>query len=164
MSLSFSLGGDAAGTDDDDHSVALFSSTGGKGFVVLAIVYLTDLSEYVDEALKAGDREQFGPLLRREPQTVMVDFIRAISGGKRVTWNYSLYPSTMYGPDTEGGHYVLHLHGDGIEHYTDSPWPTKTDQATMLKKFRDDPDSHLSPDLLKASEYIIEGGPDEDSG
>jgi len=119
ISISFSLGGDKLGTDEDDHSVALFSSEDGIGLVKLASAYLSELKEYADR-----DCASDTALERLEPQTVMVDFIRHLTSPlKRIGWNYSLYPSTMYGPPTNQGHFIFHTKGDAIEHYTDTPWP-----------------------------------------
>jgi len=155
VSLSFSVGGLSEGSSEDDHSVALYSEIGDEGFVVLALVYLVELAAFARTA--AGEAEgqgAFGPLLRKEPQTVMVDFIRALSCGDRVTWNYSLYPSTMYAPETELGHYVIQLHGSFLEHYTDTPWPARHDQAKWLAEFRDNNDGYLEPDQFRVTEYI----------
>lgn len=164
VSLSFSVGGDAEGTPEDDHSVALYSETGDESLVVLALVYLVELADFTKEAADQVEGPgAFGPLLRKEPQTVMVDFIRAVSCGRRVTWNYSLFPSTMYGPETELGHYVIQLHGNILEHYTDTPWPSRIDQGKWLKGFRDDNECSLPPDLFRASQYIMNGDDDGDS-
>ena len=119
ISISFSIGGDKRGTDEDDHSVALFSSDDGMGLVRLASAYMDELRDHAKLSCSSDT-----PLERLEPQTVMVDFIRHITVPfKRIGWNYSLYPSTMYGPETDLGHYVLHTGGDDIEHYLGSPWP-----------------------------------------
>ncbi|MBG94848.1 MAG: hypothetical protein CL793_06305 [Chloroflexi bacterium] len=110
LSLSFSIGGETYQTDEDDHSVALFvTGDGCKSIAPLAVLFIR---EYWDK--------------RRVPipQTMLVDFIVFLVADHGIHHSrLKLFPSTMYGPETNMGHFVFHTTGSAIEHYTDTPWP-----------------------------------------
>jgi len=116
LSMSFSIGGDLYQTEHDEASVALYFDQGNQA-IRLAISYLRNLWEY-HESL--GDEAE--PM---DVHVIMVDFIRHLTKHVViVTSNYRLFPSSMYGPPTDLGHFIFQTTCPKIEHYSDSPWPT----------------------------------------
>ena len=89
----------------EEESIALFDHWGGMDRVAHAQEYVVDLKR------RNGD-SQVMPLDRREPGTVMVDYIREITQDmERV--ESSLYVGTMkdpmYGDNSDNGHHVIDL-------------------------------------------------------
>ena len=89
-------------------SVALFSHSGGLGFVDEAVGYARKL---VKEMTKDGlELDSSWPLTRLEPATVMVDFIRAITDhDDRVLYDLYLGADSGNGDNSDNGHYCIHL-------------------------------------------------------
>ena len=88
--------------NNDEESVTLFNHWGGKEFADFAVKYVKDLRRRVKDS-KISD-----PIARLEPNTVMVDFIRAITSG------ISLVRDTLYlgkddkdGDNSDAGHWVI---------------------------------------------------------
>jgi hypothetical protein len=85
-------------------SVALFSHWGGREFLNQALDYLDELKKE-----QKDDSTQY-PLDRLEPQTVMVDFIRWITGHMdRVNSNLYLGKDAMDGDNSDNGHFTIDL-------------------------------------------------------
>ena len=88
----------------DDKSVVLFSHWGGQSFYNEAMSYV--------RKLKAENKEnrQGWPIDRREPETVMVDFIRHITQGMdRVKHDYYLGVDESDGDNSDNGHFIINL-------------------------------------------------------
>jgi len=90
--------------NDGEESVALFNHWGGKEFVDKTIDYVKNLRRRVVTKKKHIS----DPISRLEPDTVMVDFIRAI------TANMSIVRDTLYlgkdssaGDNSDAGHWVI---------------------------------------------------------
>jgi len=112
ISISFKTG--------EMESVTLFNHWGGKSFVETVEEYLNDLGQ----ELKEGDKMY--PLQRREPNTVMVDFIRWLTlrgefdssyTGKRVMSSYYLGKDESDGDNSDNGH-VCFILKEGKAEYT----------------------------------------------
>jgi len=83
-----------------EKSVVLFSHWGGMGFVKIA-------KEYAAELNKGDGCGE--PLDRREPRTVMVDFISHITKGERVTHDFYLGCTEHDGDNWGNGHHIIKL-------------------------------------------------------
>tara|TARA_Y100000310_G_scaffold122783_3_gene121492 strand:+ start:1403 stop:1714 length:312 start_codon:yes stop_codon:yes gene_type:complete len=89
----------------DEESVALFSHWGGMGFVEEARGYVEDLKIAQPQSILGH-----GPLARREPNTVMVDFIRYLTSAMpRVEGNYYLGKDETEGDNSNNGHHIIEL-------------------------------------------------------
>lgn len=85
----------------DEKSVVLFSHWGGMEFVEGAKAYAKRLRK------ECGDK-RFEPLDRREPDTVMVDFIRELTRGMdRVRSDIYLGKTEHDGDNSDNGHYEI---------------------------------------------------------
>ena len=86
-------------------SVALFSHWDGPQLVTVAKDYVEDLK--ADRALLEGGNVGT-PLARREPSTVMVDFIRYLTKDiPQVSGNYYLGEDGEDGDNSDNGHVVI---------------------------------------------------------
>ena len=86
-----------------EKSVVLFSHWGGMEFVERTRNYVKDL---VATSKLEGSMM---PLYRLEPDTVMVDFISAITEGKRVESDLYLGATEHDGDNSDNGHYAIDL-------------------------------------------------------
>ena len=87
--------------DGKDESPALFSHWGGRGFLQIAL-------DYMKELIKETSGKQCMPLDRREPGTVMVDFIRHLTKDeKRITNNLYLGKDYNDGDNSDNGHWAI---------------------------------------------------------
>ena len=84
----------------DQESVTLFNQWGGAQFPV-------DAQEYADTLLR---RRLTTPLERREPNTVMVDFIRHITKNLvKVDGDLYLGADPSCGDNSDNGHFIIKL-------------------------------------------------------
>ena len=89
----------------DERSVTLCAHWGGMEFVEFA-------TEYASELIKECGNKQISPLDRREPGTVMVDFIRHLakeSGKKRIESCYYLGATPDDVDNSNNGHHIIDL-------------------------------------------------------
>lgn len=87
----------------DDLSVVLFSHWDGMSMLNVVKDYIYDLDKDVEEG-------HTYPMNRREPNTVMVDFIRHCFGGqKRIMSSYYLGKDSNDGDNSDNGHYWFDL-------------------------------------------------------
>jgi hypothetical protein len=97
----------------DEHgnkSATLFSHWGGKDFLNTINTYLDEL--YYDSAVN----NVLSPLGRKEPETVMVDFIRWLTKTEeRIYGNYYIVPTPNDGDNSDNGHYDVILSISGYE-------------------------------------------------
>jgi hypothetical protein len=106
VSISFEL--------DGEQSVVLFSHWDGMGLVRAAKKYVKLLDQEI-AALPEIQKTCY-PVHRKEPNTVMVDFIcQYVAGGlrvsqsPRVTSNYYLAATENEGDNSDNGHFVIDL-------------------------------------------------------
>lgn len=85
-----------------EESPVLFSHWGGMAFV-------REAKQYLKALLERSKTKGCGtyPLDRREPGTVMVDFIRHVVDGERVESNYYLGRTEDDGDSSDNGHWSL---------------------------------------------------------
>jgi hypothetical protein len=96
VSISFS--------DGREVSVVLFSHWGGMGFVKQAQDYIKELNEYIRTKPKGISF----PLDRKEPSTVMVDFIRHITKNEeRIESDLYLGAIPEDGDNSDNGHFII---------------------------------------------------------
>lgn len=92
-------------TDGSDESVALFCHCGGSEFADLAKEYIKDLDG------KIGTDKHTMPLDRREPSTVMVDFVLWLQERKElerpVMSNYYFGKDGSDGDNSDNGHFKI---------------------------------------------------------
>lgn len=93
-------------------SVALFSHWDGLTLPAAATAYVKELAR--EQAEKPS--RVSGPLDRRQPNTVMVDFLRWLTNertgmepGKRITGNYYLGANADDGDNGDNGHFRIEL-------------------------------------------------------
>lgn len=87
-----------------DKSATLFSHWGGKDLIKLVKTYLDEL--YHDDEVEVMST----PIGRKEPGTVMVDFIRWLTNERgRVHSNYYIVPTPEDGDNSDNGHYDIIL-------------------------------------------------------
>ena len=92
----------------DEQSVTLCAHWGGMEFVKFA-------TEYASELIKECGNKRSSPLDRREPSTVMVDFIRHLAkelGKKRIESCYYLGATLDDVDNSDNGHYIIDLCGE----------------------------------------------------
>lgn len=104
VSISFRFGG--------EESVALFAHWDGLDFVELARDYVVKLNKDVPKA-------PVDPLQRREPNTVLLDFICQISAylqqeSGRVMSHYYLGADKHSGDNSDNGHHIVDLEDGGL--------------------------------------------------
>jgi hypothetical protein len=88
----------------EEKSVVLFSHWGGTEFLNTAEDYALDLKKWAEKY------ERTDPLGRKEPRTVMVDFIRHITTAMdRVTHDLYLGKDETDGDNSDYGHHVINL-------------------------------------------------------
>lgn len=84
-------------------SVALFAHWAGLSFVNDAKNYVKKLNSEIPELLTY-------PLTRREPNIVMLDFIRQFFGkSKRIMLSYHLGKDQYDGDNSDNGHHIIDL-------------------------------------------------------
>jgi len=89
-----------------EKSVVLFSHWGGMGFVKEAEDYVKDLKKWE----KKEDNVCITPLMRLEPDTVIVDFIRHITKDMhRVDNDLYLEVNENTGDNSDNGHHIIKL-------------------------------------------------------
>ena len=89
-----------------EKSVVLFSHWGGMDFVKTAKAYTKDLHKWIDRQ----DNCAITPLMRLEPDTVIVDFIRHITKNDvRVDSDLYLAEDENMGDNSDNGHHVINL-------------------------------------------------------
>jgi len=94
--------------NEGDESIAFFSHWDGLGLK-------EKVKQYVKERLpRTGS--QMKPLDRREPHTVMVDFISWLTKGEIVDSNYYLGKDGNDGDNSDNGHWVYDLNTDKWKH------------------------------------------------
>lgn len=90
-----------------EESVTLFSHWGGLGFKKKAKEYLKELKDWLKDHKEANG----SPLSRKEPNTVMFDFIRHIKSGPptatRETGDYYLGKDQNDGDNSDNGHHII---------------------------------------------------------
>jgi len=88
---------------DKEESVILFSHWGGMSLVAKALAYVRELDEEVPEGRSF-------PLSRREPNTVLVDFLRVLlADEERILGDYYLASSQSLGDNSDNGHHSIPL-------------------------------------------------------
>lgn len=103
ISLSFRNGG--------EESIALFSHWGGMDFVRTAKTYVRELKLYL---AKRGN-PVLSPLDRLEPNTVMVDFVRALTAKlERVSSDYYFGRDGTDGDNSDNGHHIIELSNEVV--------------------------------------------------
>ena len=94
--------------DSEDESVTLFSHWGGRRVLSLVRHFLMELE-------KSCPPDTFDPLQRREPNTVMVDFIGWLATNEKLTPlisshdHYYLGKTDEDGDNSDNGHWVVEL-------------------------------------------------------
>ena len=97
----------------DEHgnkSATLFSHWNGKGLLNDVNTYLDELYHNVETDIRST------PIGRKEPETVMVDFIRWLTKTEeRIYGNYYIVPTPNDGDNSDNWHYDIILSMGGYE-------------------------------------------------
>jgi hypothetical protein len=89
-------------------SATLFSHWDGRGL-------LENVQQYLNELYEDNSKPNY-PLGRKEPETVMVDFIRWLTKTEeRIYSNYYIAPSPEDGDNSDNGHFDIVLYRDSYE-------------------------------------------------
>lgn len=92
ISIQFENGG--------EKSIVLFSHWGGRNF-------LKEAKEYIKNLPK---KDSYSPLSRREPQTIMVDFVRHITKSfDRIDGDFYFGATENDGDNSDNGHFIIKL-------------------------------------------------------
>jgi hypothetical protein len=90
------------GADYSRKSATLFSHWDGT-------TLLNRVERYLDELYDEREGDHY-PIDRKEPDTVLVDFIRDLTTGEgRIKSNYYLVPTPKDGDNSDNGHYDILL-------------------------------------------------------
>lgn len=105
-----------------DESVVLFNHWGGKSFARKA-------SDYVMNELpkRMGEKSFSDPGSRREPDTIMVDFISYHCHGEIVRSSLYLGKTTSDGDNSDNGHYTIDAVTGDMDG-TDDGWDDEDDE------------------------------------
>ena len=85
---------------EENVSIAVFSHWDGMGFVEMA-------KRYVIEELPKRAKDGYTPLGRRDSDTVVIDFISYISGGKPIESGYYLGATGKDGDNSDNGNWII---------------------------------------------------------
>jgi len=90
-------------------SVVLFNHWGGREFLGVVKDYLKEIGEYDKNIIQT-------PFNRREPETIMVDFIRWLTKDeKRIDSTIYLGKDQEDGDNSDNGHFTINLETGEIE-------------------------------------------------
>jgi hypothetical protein len=92
-------------SEGDYKSATLFSHWDGEELLEKVQIYLDNLYSELEGSIY--------PLNRKEPETVMVDFIRWLTKAEeRIYSNYYIVPTPDDGDNSDNGHYDIVLYKD----------------------------------------------------
>ena len=94
--------------NNEDKSVILFSHWMGMSLVKIAKTYLKDLNKW----LKKRNSNIIDPIQRKEPNTVMIDFIRFLTDFlqlTRIEGDLYLSVDENDGDNSNNGHHIIDL-------------------------------------------------------
>ena len=89
---------------DGEESVAFFSHWDG-------LWLKKKVTQYVKERIPKTDSQML-PLDRREPHTVIIDFVSWLTKGERMESNYYLGKDGNDGDNSDNGHWIFDLNTD----------------------------------------------------
>ena len=96
--------------NENERSVLFFSHWDGKELLVNVKKYLIQLNEKIDNRVH---KYISVPITRKEPNTVMVDFIKwFLKNEELVESNYYLGASEKDGDNTDNGNFVIDLNSN----------------------------------------------------